>query len=184
MVRGAMDMLTSSDLGSAAVVAVQHETLKPGSVLLELIYVTECPAPPALAIERYLPASTLRLLVDPQGRERSSDFAYDDLRGTCLTRNRKLARAVVKSQAERLPGMLARAEQVAAAAAERLAESARQQAADMLGRERDRLAELQRRNAGVRDDELVALETRMAMTLRALSKLHMRLDATRVLVAH
>ncbi len=184
MVRGAMDMLTSSDLGSAALIAVQDPRLKPGSVLLEQLYVAECPAPPELQMARYLPVTSLRLLIDVQGKERSGEFPYETLRGTCLTRNRKLARAVIKSQAERLPAMLAQGERIATQAAVPMAAEARNRAASMLGQELERLHELNARHAGVRADELTRLAAEQKLVERLAGKLHLRLDAVRVVVSH
>jgi len=184
MVCGAMDMLCGGDLGSAVLVAIQDARLKPGSVLLELIYVAECPAPPALQLARFLPVTALRLLLDVQGNERGSEFPHDTLFGTCLTRNRKLARAVIKSQAGRLQAMLAHGEQLAQQAAVTLEQQAREQMRQALDAELARLRELAQRNAGVRDDELAHLADQRDALDRALARLHLRLDASRLLVSH
>jgi ATP-dependent helicase HepA len=184
MVCGAMDLLTGADLGSAALVAIQDARLKPGSVLLELIYIAECPAPPELQIGRFLPPTALRLLLDAQGGERGAEFPHDELRGVCLTRNRKLVRAVIKSQAERLQAMLARGEQLARQAAAGIEQQARAQMAETLDMEQARLRELAALNAGVRDDELEHLALQRQALDRQLSRLHLRLDAARLLVSH
>ena len=184
MVRGAMEMLTGSDLGSAALVAIQDARLKPGSVLLELIYIAECPAPPELQLDRFLPPTTLRLLIDVKGEERSAEFPYDELRGTCLTRNRKLARAVIKSQVERLQAMLQRGEQLAQQATSAIEQHARDHVQRTLDGELSRLRELAAHNAGVRPEELEHLTARRDLLDRLLTKLHLRLDAARVVVSH
>jgi ATP-dependent helicase HepA len=184
MVRGAMDLLTSGDLGSAALVAVQDPRLKPGSVLLELVYVAECPAPPELQVERFLPATALRLLLDVQGRERGSEFAYGELSGTCLTRNRKLAAAVLKSQSARLQAMLASAEQLAQEAARDLERQAKHEMRQTLLGELSRLRELAEANSGVRPDEIEHLEARQQALDLQLERVHLRLDAARVIVSH
>lgn len=184
MVRGAMDLLTGSDLGSAALIAIQEPSLKPGSVMLELIYVAECPAPPDLQLDRFLPPTTLRLLIDVQGQERSAEFPYETLRGTCLTRNRKLAKAVIKSQVARLQTMLQRGEQLAQQATTALEQQARDHVQRILAEEMSRLQELSARNAGVRPEELEHLDSRRELLDRLLTRMHLRLDAARVVVNH
>jgi ATP-dependent helicase HepA len=184
MVRGAMEMLTGSDQGSAALTALQDPRLKPGSVLLELIYIAECPAPPELQIGRFLPPTALRLLVDVEGRERSGEFSHEALRGTCLTRNRKLARAVLKSQAERLQAMLARGEQLAQAAAGHIEQHALRQMQSTLGDELSRMQQLAEASGSVRPDELEHLALRRELLGNYLGRLHLRLDAARVIVSH
>jgi ATP-dependent helicase HepA len=184
MVRGAMDMLTAADQGSAALTALQDPRLKPGSVLLELIYIAECPAPPELQIGRFLPPTALRLLVDVEGRERSAEFGHEELRGTCLTRNRKLARAVIKSQADRLQAMLARGEQLAHQAAAGIEQDAQAQMNRTLGDELARMQQLADSSGSVRQDELDQLALRRELLARHLGRLHLRLDAARIVVSH
>ncbi len=117
MVRGAMDLLTGSDLGASAITLVRDPRFKPATVLLEAVYIAECPAPPALEVGRFLPPTALRLVLDGAGRDLSALLPHEALRGECLTRNRKLATAVIRSQAARLTAMLERGEALAQAAA-------------------------------------------------------------------
>ena len=69
MVRGAMELVTHSDLGSSALTLLRDTRFKPATLLLEAIYIAECPAPPALGIARFLPPTALRLVIDGQGRD-------------------------------------------------------------------------------------------------------------------
>ena len=184
MVRGAMEMLTGSDQGSAALTALQDPRLKPGSVLLELIYIAECPAPPELQIGRFLPPTALRLLIDVEGRNRADEFPHEKLRGACLTRNRKLARAVIQSQAGRLQAMLARGEQLAQAAAAGIEQDALVQMRRTLGDELVRMQQLAEVSGSVRQDELEHLALRRDLLERYLARLHLRLDAARTIVTH
>jgi ATP-dependent helicase HepA len=184
MVRGAMDLLSGADLGSAALVAIQDTRLKPGSVLLELIYIAECPAPPELQIGRFLPPTALRLLLDVQGRERGAEFPHDELHGICLNRNRKLARTVIQSQSERIQAMLKQGEQLAQQAAAGIEQQAREHMHTSLDAELARLRQLAALNASVRDDELAHLAQQREALDRQLARLHLRLDAMRLLVSH
>ncbi len=182
MVRGAMEMLAGSDLGASAVTLVRDERFKPATILLEAVYIAECPAPPALEVGRFLPPTALRLVIDGAGRDQSSDLSHEALRGVCLTRNRKLATAVVRSQAARLTTMIERGEDLAQAAAAKLRDDALGRMQDLLGEELDRLRGLAAVNPLVRAEEIAYLEGRRDQLVRHLALTQPRLDALRVIV--
>ena len=133
MVRGAMELVIHSDLGSSALTLLRDKRFKPATLLLEAIYIAECPAPPALGVARFLPPTALRLVIDGQGQDLSDTLPHAKLRGDCLTRNRKLVGAIVRSQAERLGLMLGHAETLARDAALRLQGEAQARMRAMLG---------------------------------------------------
>lgn len=182
MVRGAMEMLAGSDLGASAVTLVRDERFKPATILLEAVYIAECPAPPALEVGRFLPPTALRLVIDGAGRDQSSDLSHEALRGVCLTRNRKLATAVVRSQAARLTTMIERGEVLAQVAAAKLRDDALGRMQDLLGEELDRLRGLAAVNPLVRAEEIAYLEGRRDQLVRHLALTQPRLDALRVIV--
>jgi ATP-dependent helicase HepA len=55
MVQGGMDLVLSGSMGNTAVALIKNKALKPGTVLLELLYVSEVVAPRSLQLGRYLP---------------------------------------------------------------------------------------------------------------------------------
>jgi ATP-dependent helicase HepA len=182
MVRGAMDLLTASDLGTCALTVLRDPRLPPGTLLLEMIQVAECPAPPHLEVGRFLPPTALRLLLDAEGRDRAGEIDHEDLRGQCLSHNRKLATAVIAAKRPALEVMLARGETLAAEAAERLAGQARERMRSELDAELDRLQALARVNPSVRPEEIAFVQTRRERLSRQLDRVRLHLDALRVIV--
>ena len=182
MVRGSMEMLTSGELGAAAVTVCSHPDHRTGTVFLEVLFVTECPAPRGLEIQRYLPATCLRFLLDIQGEDRSSLLAHDQLTGLCLSQNRKLADTVIKSQGARIKLLLAHAEELAQAQGAELAERALQQMNGELAAEQQRLVALAQVNPNVRDEEIEQLSVRRELIAAHLQDTRVRLDAVRVIV--
>jgi ATP-dependent helicase HepA len=182
MVRGAMDLLTGSDLGTSAITLVRDPRFKPATILLEAVYIAECPAPPALEVGRFLPPTALRLVLDGTGRDLSAALPHEALRGDCLTRNRKLATAVIRSQAARLTEMLGRGGELAQTAATRLRDDAQVRMQALLGEELDRLRALAAINPLVRAEEIAYLEDRRDQLTRHLAHTYPRLDALRVIV--
>jgi ATP-dependent helicase HepA len=121
-------------------------------------------------------------VIDGAGRDLSTALSHESLRGDCLTRNRKLATAVVRSQAARLTTMLERSEVLAQTAAARLRDEAQDRMQALLGEELDRLRSLAAVNPLVRAEEIAYLEDRQAQLARHLARTQARLDALRVIV--
>lgn len=182
MVRGSMEMLTSGGLGGAAVTVCSHPDHRTGSVFLEVLCLVECAAPKGLEIQRYLPPTCLRLLLDAQGRDCSAQLAHADLKGLCLSQNRKLADTVLRSQAERIKLLLKSAQASAERAGADLMRQARGGMQRELGAELDRLTALARVNPNVRREEIDRLEQRRERIGAELNGARVRLDAVRVVV--
>ena len=183
MTRGAMAMILDSDLGSCALTILRDPELPTGSLLLEMIHVAQCPAPPALEIGRFLPPTALRLVLDAQGQDRAAAFPPERLRGQCLTRNRKLAQAILQAKATTLETMLDQGERLAAAAAADLEARARARMSTEMTEEIDRLRALARVNPNVRPAEIGALEDRRDRLAQHLGRVRLHLDALRLVVA-
>ena len=183
MTRGAMAMILDSDLGSCALTILRDPELPTGSLLLEMIHVAQCPAPPALEIGRFLPPTALRLVLDAQGQDRAAAFPPERLRGQCLTRNRKLAQAILQAKATTLETMLDQGERLAAAAAADLEARARARMSAEMTEEIERLRALARVNPNVRPAEIGALEDRRDRLAQHLGRVRLHLDALRLVVA-
>jgi ATP-dependent helicase HepA len=182
MARAAMELLTASDLGTSALTIVRDARFKCASILLESLYVAECQAPAHLEAARFLPPTLLRLLIDESGRNRADEIPHEDLQGHCLSHNHKLARTLLESRGERLVWMIEMGEGAARAAVPGLRDGAIARMHRLLGEELDRLRALARVNPSVRADEVAALERRRDLLAQALAKMHLRLDALRLIV--
>jgi ATP-dependent helicase HepA len=179
----AMDQLAGSDLGSATVLLTRNAKFSAGALLLEMLYVAECPAPPVLRVQRFLPRLGLRLLLDERGRDWAADIASEALSGKCLTGNRKLASALITAKTAAIERMVADGEQRAEAAIAELRSAAVARMEQMLDTEIERLTALSRVNPAVREDEIAHLLQHRERLGQLLGRAHLRLDALR-LVAH
>ena len=182
MVRGCMEMLTSGELGAAAVTVCSHPDYRAGTVFVETLFITECAAPRGLEVQRYLPATCLRFLLDAQGEDQSAHFAHDELKGLCLSQNRKLADTVIKSQSARIKLLLVHAEGLAQTQGASVASEALQRMNDELEAEQQRLTALARVNPNVRDEEIEQIGIRRDLLAAHLGDTRVRLDAVRVVV--
>ncbi len=55
MVREAMELLTASDRGTSGLILMKDQGFKRATLLVECLYIAECPAPPELQVKRFLP---------------------------------------------------------------------------------------------------------------------------------
>ena len=128
MTRGAMAMILDSDLGTCALTILRDPDLPTGGLPPEMIHVAECPAPPELeysplpAAHRPAPAPRCR---GPGSLSRRTSPMAGSLRGQCLTRNRRLAHAIIQAKTATLETMMAEGEHRAAQAAAGLEVAAR-----------------------------------------------------------
>ncbi|MGB5253450.1 MAG: RNA polymerase-associated protein RapA [Sedimenticolaceae bacterium] len=182
MVQGCMELLTSGELGTAAVTVASHPDYRTGTVFLETLFVTECIAPAGLEIQRFLPPTCLRVLLDAQGEDRSQVLVHEQLQGLCLSHNRKLVDTVINSQGERIKLLLARATQMAENQGRTLANASLEQMHRELSDEHERLTALAQVNPNVREEEIEGVAVRRAMLAAHLAQAKVRLDAVRLVV--
>ncbi|MNO20714.1 RNA polymerase-associated protein RapA [compost metagenome] len=183
MVQGGMDLVLSGSMGNTAVALIKNKALKPGTVLLELLYVSEVVAPRSLQLGRYLPPAALRCLLDANGNDLSPRVSFETLNDQLESVPRASANKFIQAQRDQLtPRINAGEDKIAPRHAERVAEARRRLAADT-DEELARLTALQAVNPTVRDSELDALRQQREQGLAMLDKAALRLEAIRVLVA-
>ncbi|MHB2240993.1 RNA polymerase-associated protein RapA [Pseudomonas monsensis] len=183
MVQGGMDLVLSGSMGNTAVALIKNKALKPGTVLLELLYVSEVVAPRSLQLGRYLPPAALRCLLDANGNDLSPRVSFETLNDQLESVPRASANKFIQAQRDQLtPRINAGEDKIAPRHAERVAEARRRLAADT-DEELARLTALQAVNPSVRDSELDALRKQREQGLAMLDKAALRLEAIRVLVA-
>ena len=64
------DLILSGDTGSSTISLLKNKALPVGTLLVELIYVVEAQAPKQLQLNRFLPPTPVRLLLDKTVRTR------------------------------------------------------------------------------------------------------------------
>jgi len=180
LVQTAMEQIISGGFGQVSVGAMQHETLKRGSVLLEAHYVFDCPAPKALNVEQYLSGDLLRVVLSSNGKNLTEEWDHEMLNTAFHPIKKPLAKQLVDAKRQELQTMLSSAETLADEQLDLLKSNAIEQANTQLGAELDRLTRLAKRNDSVREDELQGLKDTLEGTTRALTQLRCVLDAVRV----
>ena len=182
MVRGAIDLTLSSEKGNSSIVVWKDPSVQAPAILIEAIYVLESVAPPRLHVDRFLPPTPVRVLVDLSGKDCSQQFTHDTINKFCgdeeafrLKQDPALLQALV-------PEMLRAAKKHADAQKSVRLTAAMNQAHERLDGEASRLKELQKVNPNIRQEEIKIAETVIADVTRHIAKAHLRLDAVRLIL--
>nr|WP_298140876.1 RNA polymerase-associated protein RapA [uncultured Pseudomonas sp.] len=183
MVQGGMDLVRSGSMGNTGVALIKNKALKPGTVLLELLYVSEVVAPRALQLGRYLPPLALRCLLDANGNDLAHKVAFETLNDQLESVPRASANKFVQAQRDSLNPLINAGEEKTAPRHQARVEEAKGRLAAETDEELARLTALQAVNPSVRDSELDALRQQREQGLAMLDKAALRLEAIRVLVA-
>ena len=179
-VQTAMEQIISGGFGQVSVGAMQDESLKRGSVILETHFVFDCPAPKSLNIEQFLSGDLLRIVLSSHDGNLTETWDHETLNEAFHSIKKPLAKQLVGAKRRELQTLLAEAETSANEELEQIKSRAIEQAQTQLGAECDRLSRLAKRNDSVRDDEIQGMLAQLEGSKRALTQLRCVLDAVRV----
>jgi ATP-dependent helicase HepA len=180
MVNGAMDLVINGELGNTAFVTLQLPPLKPGTILLEAIFTLSSIAPTGLQLHRYLPMTSIRLLVDHRLGDLSGILSSDHLDRLAKEAPLHNARDLVRHTRTQLTRMIGELEKLAETEKVKLRDAAIKAMRSDQKIELERLQALARVNPNIRQEEIQLLETLPGRLETCLRQSQMRLDALRV----
>lgn len=182
MIVEAMEMVSSTELGNATLGTIKLKGVAPGTMLLEVIYTVNCVAPRALQVERFLPLSPLRLLVDARGKDLAQIVPHERLNQLIEKVKKSTALAIIKQVG---PDVEAKMSLASAQAETRLREiltDAEQAMRATLGGEWERLTALRRVNPSIRQEELDHLSYRIEQCAIHIQHASLQLQALRLII--
>ena len=182
MVTATLDMVASGDHGNCSLCTLKLPPLKAGTWLLEAVYAVHCPAPKAHQLNRFLPLTPIRVLLDQSGKDLAGVVAGHQLTGLAKTLPKKTAADIVKHLKPEVEGRLNQAKGNAETQAKALLKSAREALTKEQDAELARMVALAEVNPNIRAEEITALEEQNAMAENYLKQSQLRLDALRVVV--
>ena len=182
MVRGSIDLVLSTEKGNSSMVVWSDAPEEAPLLLIESVYILESVAPARLHVDRFLPPTPVRILVDMQGQDQSEIFSHALINSR--TRDEETFR--LKQNPEQLrslvPGMLKSALNHASKQKSVLLESSIAEAHEQLDGEANRLRELRKLNPNVRLQEINMAETTIKKVIRHIANAHLRLDSVRLVL--
>ena len=175
-----VDMVLSSGTGSAGF-AVLRESRSPG-ILLEILFVLETTSEQSIYVDRFLPNTPLRIVVDHTGKDVTEKYPVE-------TFDKKLISGSIDPLLDNemivdtlLPDMMAAAKDIAAAQRKKEIAKGMQHMNLTLNHEIDRLKILQQKNKNIRAEEIqtaVDEQTRLATLIR---NAQVRMDAIQLIL--
>lgn len=183
MVTGAMDMVLSGGFGNTSVATIKLGPIKPGTLMLEAVFLLNVAAPNALQLFRYLPVTPLRVLVDINGRDLSDVLTAEKLQPLLQKLPRNTAQQVAKQAREPIADLVKKAQLAVAPRQEALLAQAQLEISRKLGEEISRLTALAKVNPAIRPLEIERMQQDQQMLAEYLSQAALKLDALRVILA-
>ncbi|GAA3909906.1 RNA polymerase-associated protein RapA [Halomonas cibimaris] len=182
LLREMMGRIVDGTMGNSALALLGHPSIPGGRLMVELIFRTHCPAPKRLHLNRFLPPTAVRVLLDESGANLSDNISFTGLGKNLQKVNKSLARELIKEHHDKLRGLLEQGESEAERELPSIVEAAEARMRAQLDGELARLNALAEHNPAVRDAELAALGEERAALGEAIEATRLRLDAVRVII--
>ena len=191
MVRTAMDMISSSEMGNTAMTTLDSSTMsylnpqirpQPGSLLLECLFLLETSAHESLQAHRYLPPTTIRIVVNERGQELTQSIEHQEIIPTGDSINTQTAQQIIKVKQETLQHMTSKAETLCAQQTPQVLQSAKDASQQTLLNETNRLKALAQVNPNIRREEIDFFDRQLQSLEEIFDSVKPRLDALRVII--
>ena len=184
MIRQGIDLIASSDIGKASMALLVNKQLPAGTLLVELIYMIESQSPKGLQLNRFLPPTPVRLLLDSKGNDLAGQVNFDTLQNKLKPLGKDIANKMVKMARPNIEQLIKLGDHKITGIAQAKIQEASKLADQTLSTEINRLIALKSVNKNIRQAEIDVLEKQRVLSLEELSKASWRLDSLRVIVTN
>ena len=184
MIRQGIDLIASGDIGKASMSLLVNKQLPAGTLLVELIYIIESQSPKGLQLNRFLPPTPVRLLLDSKGNNLAGQVNFDTLQNKLKPLSKDIANKMVKMARPNIEQLIKIGDHKMTEIAQAKIQEASRLADQTLSIELNRLIALKAVNKNIRQAEIDVLEKQRVLSLEELSKASWRLDSLRVIVTN
>jgi len=178
----AMEMVTSTELGNAAIATLSLKGVPAATLLLESLYCINCVAPRELDVERFLPVSPIRLLVDSRGKDLSAIMPHTRLNELCEKVKKPVALQIIKQVRSQVEDKMQYAASLAEQQREQILAQAEANMRRELGAELARLKALREVNPSIRSEEITHLQHRIEECAAHISHANLQMQGLRLIV--
>jgi ATP-dependent helicase HepA len=179
LVTGALDLVLGSEQGNSGF--ARWPDAQVSGLYLEAVYVLECVAPPHFHVDRFLPPTPIRVLVDQRGGDLGRAFPHPTLRSLLVGGEGQAWLERTELREVLLPRLLERTRDLAERRVRGLVTRARGEMDARLEHEISRLRDLRKVNRSVRGEEIEALVGQREALARHIGGVRLRLDALRLI---
>ena len=182
MIVEAMDMVHSTELGNAALGTIKLKGIAAGTMLLECLFTVNCIAPKGLQVERFLPLSPMRLLVDARGKDLSTLLPHQRLNSVVERVGKSTALAIIKQVRSEVEAKMTLATTQAEQQLSGILLTAEENMKSVLGEELQRLQALRSVNPSIRQEELDHLAYTIEECAVHIRHANLQLQALRLII--
>jgi ATP-dependent helicase HepA len=182
LVTGAIDLVSANEYGNTSVTAMKSSRFKPGTVLIESIFMVEAASNIKLQSNRYFPPTTIRVVVDKSGNDFNKVLPHEHINEARISVDSETASRVIRDQQHELKMMVSKCELLISKPAGNILKASHQRGHQLLSKEISRLKALSRVNANVRKEELEYFDEHWKILEKVIDSTTPRLDALRVIV--
>lgn len=182
MVHETMEMIVDSDLGNAIVTTISVKSIPVGTVFLETFYTTNCAAPKSLQLDRFVPLTPIRILMDASGKNLSKILDFNQLNAMCQPVKRHLGYPIVKQIHSIIESILQKMNVLAEQQMIEALNSSQEAMKAQMTYELQRLHALKKINPAVRDEEIHFIEEQMVQNKHYMDNATLKLQAIRVVI--
>lgn len=182
MVRGAMELVLSDDIGNSSIGLLQNPALPVGTFFLECLFTIEATAPANLQLGRYLPTTPIRVLVDKNGNNLADKVSEAVLDKQLSPVKKQVALQLVKALKAQVSPLVEKAENHASTQVLSIQEKALASMQSTLNEEFSRLTALAAINPSVRQEELDFITLQQDELSNYIEKAQLKFEAIRMIV--
>ena len=183
MVRGAIDLILSDEMGNASIGLLKNPAIPAGTFFLECLFTVEATAPSQLQLPRYLPTTPIRVLVDKTGTNLAAQVTEAILDKQLSPVKKQIALQLVKALKSMVTPLVAHAEKHAEAEVAKIQAKAQTEMQEALNDEFKRLSALAEINPNVRQEELDFIKNQQAELSHYIAHAQIKFEAVRLIVA-
>ncbi len=182
MVMGAIDMILTSEFGNATFCALplKRDGIPAGTLILEAFYNINCPAPSYLQVHRYLPDSSVRIVIDNHNRDLSKFLSHEAMNMTADRINKRTTQDLIQHARPQIQTLIETAGKLAEPQQDAIIEAAQKRFAEIALDDFERLKALAEMNLNIRQEEITQLEENNKALAAYLANARLKLDAIRV----
>ncbi len=173
----ALELITSSHVGNAAVGYLEQHNFRTGDCFIELQFTARCPAPRALQVERFLPPAAMQLTMTPEGQLKVNDTAYT---GFVLPLKKGTARGLVDKKEAMVKPLINKLEKMATGQLDKLQTKATTKAGEAYTDRIARLEALSAHNPAISPANIEEVRLERDAVLAALGQTQLSLDSVRL----
>lgn len=182
MVRGAIDLVLSDEIGNSSIGLLKNPALPVGTFFLECLFTVEATAPSHLQLGRYLPTTPIRVLVDKNGNNLANKVGEEVLDQQLSPTKKQVALQLVKALKSQVTPLVTKAETHAEVNVADIQQKALNTMHNKLDKEHARLAALAKINPSVRQEEVDFILLQKSELESYITKAQLKFEAIRLIV--